>query len=99
MKFITLFFIALTITSQAYAQERETFFQGEIASGGFGGPELRISQIDGETNLLMGGKGAWLIDHQFYPLTFPTGNAHNKTAVRDSDLTASKKRVFHLKLH
>lgn len=34
--------------------------------GGFGGPELRLTQLDNETNYLMGGKGAWLVDHRFY---------------------------------
>ena len=53
-------------SAQSYSGERQTLFKGEVSNGGFGGPEARISQIDGETNVLMGGKGAWLINNKYY---------------------------------
>lgn len=51
---------------QASEQERETFFKGELTSGGFGGIDMRIAKINGETSVMLGGKGAWLVNHQFY---------------------------------
>lgn len=56
----------LVFSTQSYSQERESLFKGKVSSGGFGGPEMRISELDGESNALMGGKGAWLINHEYY---------------------------------
>ena len=58
--------LALLIATPALCEERETLLKGDITHGGFGGPEIRFTQIDGKGNVLMGGKGAWLVNHQYY---------------------------------
>ena len=37
----------------------------EVEHGGFGGPVLRFTQINGEFGVLTGGRGGWIIDHRF----------------------------------
>lgn len=46
----------------ASAQER-TLFSGTVDHGGFGGPVLKLTRIKGETGIMVGGYGGWLIDH------------------------------------
>ena len=43
----------------------ETFFSGDIKLGGFGGPEVRYTRIQGEDAMLVGGKGGLLLNHSF----------------------------------
>jgi hypothetical protein len=37
----------------------------EIDHGGFGGPVVKFTQVDGAFAVLSGGKGGWIIDHRF----------------------------------
>jgi len=39
---------------------------GDSANGGFGGPQFGVTRFNGDTEILAGGGGAWLINHQFY---------------------------------
>lgn len=48
----------------AFAQE-ETLIKGDIESGGFGGPVLKITGINGEAGILVGGRGGWIVNHSF----------------------------------
>lgn len=36
-----------------------------IEHGGFGGPAVRFTQIDGNFGVLTGGRGGWIINHRF----------------------------------
>jgi len=47
-----------------FAQD-ETLINGPIESGGFGGPVLKVGSFNGETGLLVGGRGGWIINHAF----------------------------------
>lgn len=51
------------IGSQVMAQEMQSIFTGDINSGGYGCPIVKISDIGGETGLWVGGKGGWIINH------------------------------------
>ena len=46
--------------------EHENLISGDIDHGGFGGPLIGVSRLGGETVILSGGRGAWLIDHRFF---------------------------------
>lgn len=46
----------------SFGQER-TLISGPVAHGGFGGPQLMLGPVKGETAILTGGWGAWLINH------------------------------------
>ena len=62
-----LLLIILTLASvplAANAQE-QTLIRGEIESGGYGGPVVKLSSINNEFCVLMGGRGGWIINHAF----------------------------------
>ena len=59
-----VFFLLLVFTFPVLAQE-EILINGEIESGGFGGPVLKITNINGENAVLVGGRGGWIINHSF----------------------------------
>ena len=64
MKTLALGAALLIIALPLYAQE-ETLIKGKIESGGFGGPVVKFGMINGETGVLMGGRGGWIINHTF----------------------------------
>jgi hypothetical protein len=37
----------------------------EFTSGGFGGPVIKVASIDGQTGVLFGGRGGWVINRTF----------------------------------
>ncbi|UCH62552.1 MAG: hypothetical protein JSU77_12265 [Fidelibacterota bacterium] len=49
-------------TVPSFGQER-TLISGPVVHGGFGGPHLMLGRIKGETAVLTGGWGGWLINH------------------------------------
>jgi len=51
-------------TFSAFAQE-ETLINGPIESGGFGGPVVKVGSFNGETAILVGGRGGWIVNHSF----------------------------------
>jgi len=59
--FLFLFFVAY---ASAHAQQ-ETLAGEGFQSGGFGGPVLKITPINGKTGILVGGRGGWIINHTF----------------------------------
>ncbi|UCD37308.1 MAG: hypothetical protein JSW54_10805 [Fidelibacterota bacterium] len=56
------FSLGILLVSSVLAQE-ETLMGGELSHGGFGGPVLKITQINEELGLLTGGRGAWIVGH------------------------------------
>jgi hypothetical protein len=56
--------ILLATASPALAQER-TLIGGGLESGGFGAPVFKLSDIEGQTALFVGGRGGWIINHTF----------------------------------
>lgn len=58
--FVILILSAISIFGQA-----ETLVSGRLESGGFGGPVVKFSQIDGEFGLIVGGRGGWIMNHTF----------------------------------
>ncbi|OGU66848.1 MAG: hypothetical protein A3C56_12565 [Ignavibacteria bacterium RIFCSPHIGHO2_02_FULL_56_12] len=53
------------MTVVATGQEAETLFAGEVVHGGFGGPVLKASTVNGSPALFVGGRGGWIINHSF----------------------------------
>lgn len=64
MKRFVFILISFVLSISAAAQE-QTLISGKIESGGFGGPVVKFSQIDGRFAVLVGGYGGWLINHTF----------------------------------
>jgi len=66
MKTLSLAIIMLIFFScQSFAQEETLVGGGEVTHGGFGGPVIKYTQIDGEPGVLVGGRGGWIINHTF----------------------------------
>jgi len=59
-----VFLLVIVFTFSALAQEA-TLINGEIESGGFGGPVLKVTNINGENAVMVGGRGGWIINHSF----------------------------------
>ena len=59
-----VFFLVIVFTLPLLAQEA-TLINGEIESGGFGGPVLKVTSINGENAVMVGGCGGWIINHSF----------------------------------
>jgi hypothetical protein len=55
---VLLFFTALPLLAQ-----EETLLSGEIESGGFGGPAIKFSTVNGSGAVFVGGRGGWIINH------------------------------------
>jgi hypothetical protein len=64
MKTISLIVLICLVAFPALAQE-ETLIKGEIESGGFGGPVVKFTSMNGEGGILIGGRGGWIINHSF----------------------------------
>jgi len=64
MKFFMVCLMLFMITIPAVAQE-ETLVAGDLESGGFGGPVIKLGSFNGETGVLVGGRGGWIINHTF----------------------------------
>jgi hypothetical protein len=54
-----LFLIVIFFTFSALAQE------SILISGGFGGPVIKVININGENAVRVGGRGGWIINHSF----------------------------------
>lgn len=64
MRIIVIIWLIFLFTFLTYAQE-QTLISGEIESGGFGSPVVKITKINGESAVLVGGRGGWIINHTF----------------------------------
>jgi hypothetical protein len=59
-----LLIMILVFTCTIMAQE-QTILSGQVTHGGYGGPEVKFTQINNEFAVLVGGKGAWIVNHTF----------------------------------
>lgn len=62
MKTIIVALMAFLIALPAFAQE-QTLFSGKIEHGGYGGPVVKFSSVNGKLGVLVGGHGGWIINH------------------------------------
>jgi len=57
----------LAVSVNVSAVERDTLIKGDpLIHGGFGGFSAKIGDINGRTETMVGGKGAWLVNHRAY---------------------------------
>jgi len=57
--------IALPAWAEKGGDQPETLFSGEMENGGFGAPVVKITTIDGNAEVMVGGRGGWIINHTF----------------------------------
>ena len=60
-----LFFFILAISLWAEETPEETGTEEPKKSGGFGGPVLKVTQINDVFGLLVGGRGGWVYKHKY----------------------------------
>jgi len=73
MKKILMFLLAMAIVFPLYSQENskeeskeQTLFEGgSYKSGGYGAPEVKFTNVNDEFGVLVGGRGAWIINSTF----------------------------------
>jgi hypothetical protein len=58
---VSMILVFCMIAISAMAQE-QTLITGDITSGGFGGPVLKVTEFDGDVGLMMGLRGGWVIN-------------------------------------
>jgi hypothetical protein len=59
-----LIVLVFLFTCTIMAQE-QTLLSGQITHGGYGGPEVKFTQINNTFGVLVGGKGGWIVNHTF----------------------------------
>ncbi len=64
MKLTFILALCMLASASAWSQE-ETLIGEKFETGGFGGPVLKITPINGKTGILLGGRGGWIINHSF----------------------------------
>jgi hypothetical protein len=62
MKTSIILLLIILIALPAFAQE-QTLFSGKIEHGGYGGPVVKFSSVNGKLGVLVGGHGGWIINH------------------------------------
>jgi hypothetical protein len=62
MKTLMLFLLIILVALPAFAQE-QTLFSGKVEHGGYGGPVVKFSSVNGKLGVLVGGHGGWIINH------------------------------------
>jgi len=73
MKKIFLFLFAIVIVFPLYSQENskegpkeQTLFEsGSYKSGGYGAPEVKFTNVNDKFGVLVGGRGAWILNSTF----------------------------------
>ncbi|MFH1726842.1 MAG: hypothetical protein ABIA04_00295 [Pseudomonadota bacterium] len=68
--------------------EKTMFDKNSVSSDGMGGPVIKFSEVNGEFGLLMGGRGAWIINHML-----SVGGGGYST-VNDLDIPSSTSSLF-----
>jgi hypothetical protein len=53
------------VLAAAAAAEPRTLISADTAHGGYGGPSATVTTVEGAPALMVGGRGAWLVDHHF----------------------------------
>lgn len=80
IRIIPLLGLLCFFTVSTTVQSRENFFSGSFEQAGYGGPELIITQLNGNSALIIGGKGAGIWGNDIY--AFTTGIGAYMTAGR-----------------
>jgi len=63
---IIIFLFATLLYSQEEPDEEfQTLFGSDYSSGGYGAPEFRFGNVNGNMSLLFGGRGGWVIGNKF----------------------------------
>ena len=62
---LVLFILGVTIAPALAGEKTLIGDLEDVDHGGFGGPVVKFTRINGEAGVLTGGRGGWIIDHRF----------------------------------
>lgn len=62
---ILLMLVIVTLVTLTASADAEPFISGFIESGGYGGPEIKVSRLFDHLEILVGGRAGWIINHKF----------------------------------
>lgn len=60
-----IFLMVVFFTGVVFSQQQTLLGEEEMSYGGYGGPSVKIKNIKSDAGVLLGGKGAWVINHKF----------------------------------
>ncbi len=64
MKKTVIIFVASVMVTPVLAQE-ETLISGQLEHGGYAGPVVKFTTINNDWEVMVGGRGGWIINHSF----------------------------------
>ncbi len=64
MKKTVIIFVASVMVTPVLAQE-ETLISGQLEHGGYAGPVIKFTTINNDWEVMVGGRGGWIINHSF----------------------------------
>ena len=73
MKKSVFILIVILFTVSSFAQRDETLLGDRLEFGGYGGPMVQLTQINGETGVMVGGKGGWIIKQKDFSIVIGGG--------------------------
>lgn len=62
MRIRTFVVMLIACAADLVAQE-QTLLKSEGERGGFGGPVIKFTSVNGQAAILVGGRGGWIFDH------------------------------------
>ena len=62
--FLMLYLPLFLIHGQLHAQEK-TLLDGDVASGYFGGPVFKITEVNNNISYMIGARGGWIVNHKY----------------------------------
>lgn len=65
MRHVVITLAMLSVPAAGAAQETQTLLGSDIRHGGFAGPVVKFTEIDGQFGVLVGGRGGWIINDSF----------------------------------
>ena len=81
----TLLAVLLIAFTSFTVNAQETLFKGDVEIGGYGGPEVKFTNnMDGDFGVLVGGKGALVVNKQLGIGLGGWGLAHNNKFTHDN---------------
>jgi hypothetical protein len=57
------FVIMLFVFAAGGAAQEQTLIKGDYETGGFGAPVVKLTSINGQSAVMIGGRGGWIINH------------------------------------
>jgi hypothetical protein len=65
LRLMTAVLTALVLAPSVFARRQETLIRGRVDHGYFGGMVAKFTTVNDKMEVMLGGRGGWIIDHTF----------------------------------